>query len=285
MVKLHVNVDHVASLRQARGTPYPDPTHAALVCEESGASGITVHLREDRRHIQESDVRLLRQVVQGRLNLEMAPTPPMLAFAREVRPDMVTLVPEKRQELTTEGGLDLLGNREPIESAVADLRREAIEVSLFVDAESSVIGRALALEVNALELHTGRFAAACGIGRQNPRHPSIKQEIDLLRSAADRAVQTSSSLTLAAGHGLNLRNLSLFLASVPCIEEVNIGHALVCEAVFLGLRPTVARYLQLLDLAPRRARKAQCNRNTPEGTQGQSAQSDRSARDGAVGTG
>jgi len=233
-VKLHVNVDHVATLRQARGTSYPDPVHAAIVCERAGADGITVHLREDRRHIQDRDVAALREVAGVVLNLEMAATDEMVAYACRIRPDLVTLVPEKREERTTEGGLDVIGQGPGVGSAVRRLSDAGIPVSLFIDPESSQVRAAVELGAAAIELHTGDYA--------NASRPRAAAELDRLASAASEARRASASLVVAAGHGLHLRNVGALIAVVPEVVELNIGHALVADAVFLGLAGAVTAY-------------------------------------------
>ena len=238
MSALHVNVDHVATLRQARGTRYPDPVHAAIQCELAGAAGITVHLREDRRHIQDRDVRVMREVVSTRLNLEMAATEEMLLIALETKPDIVTLVPEKREERTTEGGLDVVGAGKLTERVVGELLEADIEVSLFVDPDPEQIDASLALEVGTIELHTGDYANATG--------EDVEVELDRLAAAARHA---ADSLLVAAGHGLTVRNVGPLLEAAPEIEELNIGHALISDALFYGLDEAVRRFLDAIDAA------------------------------------
>jgi len=233
-VLLGVNIDHVATLRQARGTRYPDPVKAALDAEEAGADGITLHLREDRRHIQERDVRLLRDLLQTRMNLEVALTPEMLAFAREIRPEHVCLVPERREELTTEGGLDVLGQVQRIRDAIAAL--PASEVSLFIDPDLQQIQAAKDSGAPVIELHTGRYAEA-----ENPE----EQAHELQRLT--KAVQFAAGLGLVvnAGHGLHYHNVQA-IAALPGINELNIGHAIVAHAVFVGFKQAVAEMAQLI---------------------------------------
>lgn len=225
---LHVNVDHVATLRQARGTRYPDPVWAASLVELAGADGITVHLREDRRHIQDRDLRLLRETVRGALNLEMAATEEMVGIAREVRPDVVTLVPEKRAERTTEGGLD---PALPAVAAAARALAEAkIPVSLFIDPTEAAVRGAHALGVPRIELHTGDY---CERWRPLGGAP---EELERIAQAA--RLGHSLGLHVAAGHGLDYSNVA-GVAAVPEIEELNIGHAIVARAVLCGMERAV----------------------------------------------
>jgi pyridoxine 5-phosphate synthase len=228
---LHVNVDHVATLRQARGTRYPDPVWAAAVCELAGADGITVHLREDRRHIQDRDVRVLRQSVRGVLNLEMAATEEMVAIACELRPDVVTLVPEKRAERTTEGGLDV--GAAGLGAAIERLKGAAIPVSLFIDPTEAAVRGAQALGAPRVELHTGDYCE-----RVHPiAHAAGEAELARLSGAARRAVELG--LHVAAGHGLDYNNVGP-VAAVREIAELNIGHAIVARAVLVGMERAVA---------------------------------------------
>lgn len=233
-VLLGVNIDHVATLRQARGTRYPDPVKAALDAEEAGADGITLHLREDRRHIQERDVRLLRDLLQTRMNLEVALTPEMLAFAREIRPEHVCLVPERREELTTEGGLDVLGQVQRIRDAIAAL--PASEVSLFIDPDLQQIQAAKDSGAPVIELHTGRYAEADTQQEQT-------LELQRLTTAVDFA--TGLGLVVNAGHGLNYHNVQP-IAALPGINELNIGHAIVAQAVFVGFKQAVRDMAELI---------------------------------------
>jgi pyridoxine 5-phosphate synthase len=223
-MKLHVNIDHVATLRQARGTSYPDPVWAASLCELAGADGITVHLREDRRHIQDRDVRLLRQTVRTVLNLEMAATDEMVGVALEVRPDIVTLVPEKRAERTTEGGLDVAGQAPAIRRAARALAEAKIPVSLFIDPTREAVRATRDLGAPRLELHTGDYCAAGG--------DRAAAELQRLAQATEEGV--ALGLHVAAGHGLDYPNVGP-VAAIPGIEELNIGHAVVARAVFVGL--------------------------------------------------
>jgi pyridoxine 5-phosphate synthase len=235
-VELHVNVDHVATLRQARGTRYPDPVHAAIQCELAGAHGITVHLREDRRHIQDRDVRVLREVVTTRLNLEMAATEEMLRIAIETAPDLVTLVPEKREERTTEGGLDVVAHQKALKPFIASLLEANIPTSLFVDPDARQIDAAVALGAATVELHTGDYANAQG--------GALEKELQRLADAAEHA--EGHPLIVAAGHGLTVRNLPDLLVEAPPIGELNIGHALVSDAMFYGLEGAVERFLEAI---------------------------------------
>lgn len=234
-MRLHVNVDHVATLRQARGGRSPDPVWAAAACELAGADGITVHLREDRRHIQDRDVRLLRETVGRFLNLEMAATDEMVDLAREIRPDLVTLVPEERAERTTEGGLDLSAGRMAIARAVARLAEARIDVSLFVDPDKPLLGAAREIGARAVELHTGDYCNAHGV--------ATGAELERLASAAQEAI--ALGLRVAAGHGLDYGNVQP-VAGIPGIEELNIGHAIVARALFAGLPEAVAEMRRLI---------------------------------------
>jgi pyridoxine 5-phosphate synthase len=245
--RLYVNVDHIATLRQQRGTKSPDPVIAAALCELAGADGITVHLREDRRHIQDRDVRVLRQTVRGVFNLEMAATAEMLAMALEVRPDFCTLVPEKRMERTTEGGLNVApagADTEVLERAVARLRGAGIGVSLFIDPESDAVSRAHKLGANTVELHTGYFCDA------PPRSADAARQLARLEAAA--RVAGNLGLRLGAGHGLDYANVGP-VAGLPHLEELNIGHGLVARAVLLGLDRAVIELLAAINEAARAA--------------------------------
>lgn len=239
-VRLQVNVDHVATLRQARGTPYPDPVALALLCESAGAHGITIHLREDRRHIQDHDVERMRAAIRSILNLEMAATPEMVAIATRVRPELVTLVPERREERTTEGGLDVVGQREHLAPLIAELKGAGIEVSLFIAADPHQIDASIALGADAIELHTGELAHATlpGCAPEEAR-----AELDRLALGGRHARAASSSLRVAAGHGLTVANVPLLLDAVPEVVELNIGHALVSDALTLGIERAVQRFL------------------------------------------
>lgn len=235
-VLLGVNIDHVATLRQARGTRYPDPVKAALDAEEAGADGITVHLREDRRHIQERDVRVLKEVMQTRMNFEMGVTEEMLAFAEEIRPEHVCLVPETRQELTTEGGLDVAGQEARIKAAVERLARLGSEVSLFIDADPAQIEASHRVGAPAIELHTGRYADA---------HTPEEAARELQRIREGVALGLKLGLVVNAGHGLHYHNVEP-VAAIPGINELNIGHALVAHALFVGFKQAVIEMKQLI---------------------------------------
>jgi pyridoxine 5-phosphate synthase len=229
MLRLGVNIDHVATLRQARGGREPDPVWAAVQAELGGADGITVHLREDRRHIQDRDVRLLRETVQVRLNLELSLDPEIVALALQLRPAQVTFVPERRAELTTEGGLDVVAQRSRTGEAMARCRDAGLEVALFIDPIVKQVETAAELGAHAIELHTGRYADAL--------LPSDRlRELAALRTAGALAV--SSGLELHAGHGLNYQNVAP-VARIDKMEELNIGHSIVSRAVFVGLKQAV----------------------------------------------
>jgi pyridoxine 5-phosphate synthase len=235
MVKLAVNVDHVATIRQARGISEPDPVLAAGICELAGAEGIVVHLREDRRHIQDRDVQLLRQTVQTKLNLEMGAAEEIIAIALELQPDMVTLVPEKRKELTTEGGLNVAGQKKKIKEVIGRMTKVSIPVSLFIDPDSRQIQAAAAVGATFVEIHTGRYAEA-------RRKSDLDKEFDLIRTAAEEAFE--AGLRVNAGHGLNYFNTSR-IAAIEHIEELSIGHAIISRAVFVGLDQAVREMLAL----------------------------------------
>src|SRR5690554_5167438 len=233
-ILLGVNIDHIATLRQARGTRYPDPVQAALLAEEAGADGITIHLREDRRHIQERDVRLLAETLNTRMNLEIAVTEEMLALAEEVRPAYVCLVPEKREELTTEGGLDVVSHFEQIAAACSRLAAAGCEVSLFIDPEPSQIEAAKHAGAPIIELHTGTYAECSG--------QAAREEHARLSAAAEMALELG--LIVNAGHGLNYHNVEA-VAAIPGIHELNIGHAIIARALFVGLKEAVAEMKRL----------------------------------------
>ncbi len=231
-ILLGVNIDHVATLRQARGsTRYPDPVQAAFVAEQAGADGITVHLREDRRHIQDRDVELLATTIQTRLNLEMAATKDMLAFAKRILPTFCCLVPEQRHELTTEGGLDVKGQLASIRAACHELRDAGILVSLFIDPCKAQIDAVLQTGAPIIELHTGRYADA-------PVESALqRQELTKLEEAA--AYAHSQGLQVNAGHGLHIHNVAA-VAAIPSLVELNIGHSIVSDALFLGFAKAVS---------------------------------------------
>ena len=229
MIRLGVNVDHVATVRQARRAHEPDPVAAAVLAALGGADGITVHLREDRRHIQDRDVRVLRETVTTRLNLEMAASEEIIAIALTVKPDEATLVPEKRQELTTEGGLDVIANEKAVRSAVERLRAGGIHVSLFIDPELKQIDASKRLGADAIELQTASYSEAAG-------PEAIARELDKLRTATAHA--TSLGLHVHMGHGLNYWNVQP-IVRIPGVEELNIGHSIVSRAVLVGMERAV----------------------------------------------
>lgn len=233
---LGVNIDHVATVRQARRTVYPDPVEAALAAETAGADGITVHLREDRRHIQDRDVEILRQVLKTRMNLEMAVTAEMIAIAERLRPPHCCLVPEKRTEVTTEGGLDVVGNEAAVRDACDRLGRAGIEVSLFIDPEPAQIDAAARCGAPVVELHTGAYADA------EDEHARAKE---LARIAAAVAHGIARGVTVNAGHGLNYQNVEP-VAAIPGINELNIGHAIIARAVMTGLPEAVREMKRLI---------------------------------------
>lgn len=235
-ILLGVNVDHIATLRQARGTRYPDPLKAALDAEEAGADGITVHLREDRRHIQERDVLLMKSALQTRMNFEMGVTEAMLQFAEQLRPEHVCLVPETRQELTTEGGLDVAGQEARIADAVQRLGRLGCEVSLFIDADPRQIEASRRIGAPAIELHTGRYADA-----QTPAE--VAAELQRIRDGV--ACGLGEGLIVNAGHGLHYHNAEA-VAAIVGINELNIGHAIVAHALFVGLKEAVREMKALI---------------------------------------
>lgn len=235
-ILLGVNIDHVATLRQARGTRYPDPVQAAIEAEAAGADGITLHLREDLRHIQVRDVRLIKEVLQTRMNFEMAVTNAMLEFAEEIRPEHTCLVPEKREELTTEGGLDVVKHYDDIERAVNRLKLIGSEVSLFIDADLRQIDAAVALGAPVIELHTGCYADATSETEQS-------KELARIEKAAHYAAQRG--LIVNAGHGLHYHNVQP-IARISVLHELNIGHAIIARALFSGLAEAVKHMRQLM---------------------------------------
>jgi len=241
-IYLGVNIDHVATLRQARRTPYPSVMEAAAAAERGGADGITVHLREDRRHIQDADVEQLRAHLKTKLNLEMAAIAEMVGIARRVGPQDVCLVPERRQELTTEGGLDAAGQMEVLARVIAPLREAGIRVSLFIDPEEPQIEAARRLHADAVEIHTGTYADAASPPAQNG-------ELKRIRAAAEQA--RAAGLIVNAGHGLTLENVTP-IAALPEIHELNIGHSIVARAVFVGLESAVREMKARMSAARRR---------------------------------
>ncbi|MGO9987445.1 MAG: pyridoxine 5'-phosphate synthase [Steroidobacteraceae bacterium] len=237
-IALGVNIDHVATLRQARQVQYPDPLHAALLAEQSGADSITLHLREDRRHIQDRDVTLMRRVLQTRMNLEMAVTDEMIRIAQQVQPQDCCLVPESRQEITTEGGLDIAGQIARVGDACKALGAAGIRVSLFIDPEAAQVEAAQRAGAPVIELHTGTYADTEGAARA--------REFERVRSAARLAA--SLGLTVNAGHGLNYHNVQP-IAGILEIVELNIGHAIVARAIFDGLPKAVRDMKELMRAA------------------------------------
>jgi pyridoxine 5-phosphate synthase len=235
-ILLGVNIDHVATLRQSRLTRYPDPVQAALEAEQAGADSITIHLREDRRHIQERDVRLLREVMLTPMNLEMAVTDEMLAFAEDIKPEFCCLVPERREELTTEGGLDVSGQTERVKDACQRLIEAGIRVSLFIDADPVQIASASKVGAQAIEIHTGHFADA---NNQKDKEKEMNRIIQGVQQG------TVANLQVNAGHGLNYQNVQA-IAGIPEIHELNIGHGIIARAVFTGLSNAVIEMKRLM---------------------------------------
>lgn len=238
---LGVNIDHIATLRQARGTRYPDPIQAAIEAEQAGADSITLHLREDRRHIQERDVAMLTDILQTKMNLEMAVTDEMLAIAEKYQPQDCCLVPEKREELTTEGGLDVAGQLERMKQACQRLANANINVSLFIDPDLRQIDAAVACGVPIVELHTGRYAEA-------ETEQEAARELAVITEAAEQA--HARGLQVNAGHGLHYHNTSP-IAAIPQLVELNIGHAIIARSVFTGLQTAVREMKQLMQDARR----------------------------------
>ena len=238
MIRLGVNVDHVATLRQARRIDVPDPVEAALLAEAAGAEGITVHLREDRRHIQEHDVELLRARVKTKLNLEMAATPAMVALAEKIHPDDACFVPEKREELTTEGGLDVVAQKANVAQAVKRLQDQGIRVSLFVDSDKTQIESAGEVGAHGIEIHTGTYCNTAGTAREK----------ELRAVMAGAKLARNLGLEVHGGHGLNLDNV-LAIARIPEIVELNIGHSIIARAIIVGIAEAVREMKELLDRA------------------------------------
>jgi len=239
MPHLAINVDHVATIRQARGTTEPDPVTAAAICELAGASGIVVHLREDRRHMQDRDIHLLRQTIKTRMNLEMGATKEMIGIALDLGPDMVTLVPEKRQELTTEGGLDVLSQKKKIAKAITQFAKKDIPVSLFVDPDPDQINVSKEIGATYVEIHTGRYADAENEDIRN-------KEFQLIAECAEHAYQLG--LKVNAGHGLDYRNTAR-VAALDSIEELSIGHAVISRSVYVGIENAVREMLDIIQKA------------------------------------
>ncbi|HNQ47289.1 MAG TPA: pyridoxine 5'-phosphate synthase [Syntrophorhabdus sp.] len=237
MGSLMVNIDHVATLREARGINYPEPVYAAGIAEMAGASGIIVHLREDRRHIKDRDVRLLREVVRTKLNLEMAATPEMVQIATNIKPDMVTLVPEKRQELTTEGGLDVVGQSGKLRKTVESLRSAGIFVSLFIDPSEEQLVASQKIHADMIEIHTGTYSDAV--------NEKIKEE-ELKKIARSAMRAKELGLGVNAGHGLHYHNVKE-VAAIREIDELSIGHSIIARAVFVGLDMAVRSMIELIN--------------------------------------
>jgi pyridoxine 5-phosphate synthase len=238
-ILLGVNIDHIATLRQSRGTRYPDPIQAAIEAEQAGADCITLHLREDRRHIQERDVEMLRGILQTRMNLEMAVTEEMLAYAERIRPHNCCLVPERRAELTTEGGLDVAGQEAKIKVACERLAAAGCVVSLFIDADPAQLEAAIRAGAPAVEIHTGRYADA-------PDARYMNDELRRIRQAVEAGV--AAGIQVNAGHGLNYHNVRS-IAAIPGVRELNIGHAIVARALFTGLQEAVREMKRLMSEA------------------------------------
>ncbi|MBD1575156.1 MULTISPECIES: pyridoxine 5'-phosphate synthase [Vibrio] len=240
-IYLGVNIDHIATVRNARGTKYPDPVHAAEIAERAGADGITIHLREDRRHIKDRDVRILRETLQTRMNLEMAVTDEMVEIALQTKPEYVCLVPEKREELTTEGGLDVVGQLEKVKAATQKLTDAGIKVSLFIDASTNQIDAAKACGAPFIELHTGHYADA---------ETDSEQQAEFERIAAGATYAHGLGIKVNAGHGLTYQNVSA-IAALPEIYELNIGHSIIGRALFDGLDKAVADMKAVMQQARR----------------------------------
>lgn len=234
-IRLGVNVDHVATIRENRGTRYPDPVTAAAVCELAGADQITVHLREDRRHIQERDVRILRQTVQTELNLELAANEDVLTIACEVRPDLATLVPERRQELTTEGGLAVLGREAEVAATVRRLKDAGIRVSLFIAPDPATVRASVQCGADQIEIHTGFYADSHG----------LRREEELARIIEAVEAGNALGIAVAAGHGLDYVN-TREICRIPGVQELNIGHAIVARALFTGMDQAVREMIAIL---------------------------------------
>lgn len=228
-IYLGVNIDHIATLRQSRGTRFPDPVQAAMIAEEAGADGITLHLREDRRHIQERDVRMINDVILTRMNYEMAITDFMLEFAEVIRPQHVCFVPEKREELTTEGGLSVIGHDQKIAVALTRMEQMGAEVSIFIDPDCKQIKAAYDLGARTIEIHTGKYADAL--------EPAVRAQ-ELLRVEEAAYFAHDLGIKVNAGHGLNYQNVKA-IAGIDVINELNIGHAIICRALFTGLKQAI----------------------------------------------
>lgn len=239
-MRLGVNIDHVATVRQARGTFEPDPVAAAFLCERAGASHITMHLREDRRHIQERDLAILSEVVATGIDLEMAATAEMVTIAKKYEPTFVTLVPEKREELTTEGGLDVAGQAERLTEVIAELKTAGVPVSTFIEPEEAQIDASVEIGAEIVEIHTGSYANATGDERE--------RQLERIMTAAEHA--SGAGLSVSAGHGLTYYNVAP-VAAIPEIEELNIGHSIVSRAIMIGMEDAVREMLSLIKEARR----------------------------------
>ncbi|MFT4172511.1 MAG: pyridoxine 5'-phosphate synthase [Rhodocyclaceae bacterium] len=250
MIELGVNIDHVATLRQARRTYEPDPVWAVVEAHLGGADGITVHLREDRRHIQDADVRRLRELTHIKLNLEMAATDEMVGIACELKPEMAMLVPEGRQEVTTEGGLDIVGQEGRIREVVARLADAGIMTSVFIDAELAQVEAAARVGARVCEIHTGPYAHAFHVRGRDAKSPAVLDEVERIRAAGHAIVQLG--MRFNAGHALNYFNVQP-IAALPEIRELHIGHAIISRSVFVGLREAVAEMKRLMREAARPA--------------------------------
>lgn len=237
MTELGVNVDHVATVREAREIEIPDPVEAALIAERNGADGITIHLRKDRRHIHERDVEILRSVIKTRMNLEMAVTPEMIEFANQIQPEHITLVPEERDEVTTEGGLDVVGNVQSISTAIEELQTDSNQISLFVDPDINQLDASQECGADAVELHTGDYAETI------PESDERMTAIERLKHGAEHAKDLN--LRVHAGHGLNFRNVQP-IASIEPVVELNIGHALIARSVIVGIAEATTKMKSLI---------------------------------------
>ncbi|MCH7770316.1 MAG: pyridoxine 5'-phosphate synthase [Bacteroidetes bacterium] len=235
-MRFSLNVDHIATIRNARGEDQPDPVSVALIAEEAGVDGIVVHLREDRRHIKERDVRLLRELVKTKLDLEMAADEEIIKIACDVGPELATLVPEKRQELTTEGGLNVIDNISLLKDTIFELHNAEVEVSLFIEPDINVIDSAAEIDADFIEIHTGVFANARSEEEQF-------DELERIRTAVIHAKKLG--LGVNAGHGINYQNIKIFKA-VPDIDEISIGHAIIARAVFVGIKEAVQEMIRLM---------------------------------------
>jgi len=236
MPELMVNIDHIATLREARGTYYPDPVYATGLVEMAGASGIIIHLREDRRHIKDRDVRILRDVVKTKLNLEMAATPEMIKIARDIKPDMITLVPEKREELTTEGGLDVVTFSDKLKKTIEKIKEKGIKVSLFVDPKEPQIVEAYKIDADMIEIHTGAYSDA--------QSEKVREE-ELKKVMLSAAKGKKLGLGVNAGHGLHYHNVKE-IASIREIDELSIGHSIIARAIFVGLDRAIRDMIELI---------------------------------------